>query len=80
MTFEVILSPKSGKQIETFDEKLKERIKIATIRNFMLLTKYRKEVLIVKIERRDENTYKLNFLRNYKFSIFPPITNIPSLT
>jgi mRNA-degrading endonuclease RelE of RelBE toxin-antitoxin system len=31
MTFEVILSPKSGKQIETFDEKLKERIKIATI-------------------------------------------------
>jgi hypothetical protein len=22
----------------------------------------------------------INFLRNYKFSIFPPITNIPSLT
>jgi hypothetical protein len=25
-------------------------------------------------------SYAVNFLRNYKFSIFPPITNIPSLT
>ena len=87
MTFEGILSPKSSKQIETFDEKLKERIKNATIeignnpwhkgtikvesyedirrkrvekyRMLYAVDKYRKEVLIVKIEIRDETTHKL---------------------
>ena len=86
MSFKVIFSPKSYKQIKSFNEELKERIKKASIeigndpwhrgtikvrgyenirrkragdyRILYTVDKRRKEVLIVKIERRSETTYK----------------------
>ena len=86
MSFEVLFSPKSYKQIRSFNEELKDRIKKAVIEigddplhkgtiklrgyenirrkrvgNFRILYTIdmkRKEVLIVKIEKRGETTYK----------------------
>jgi mRNA interferase RelE/StbE len=86
MSFKVIFSPKSYKQIKSFNEELKEKIKKAAIkigndpwhrgtikvrghenirrkrvgdyRILYTVDKRRKEVLIVKIERRSETTYK----------------------
>jgi len=51
MIYEVIFSPKSYKQIEAFDEKLKGRI--------YAVDKHREEVLVVKIEIKGETTYRL---------------------
>ena len=86
MNFEIIFSPKSCKQIKSFDKELKERIKKAALEignnpwhkgiikvrgyenirrkrvgNYRILytiDKERKELLIVKIEKRSETTYK----------------------
>ena len=87
MTYEVIFSPKSRRQIKAIkDEKLKDRLKEAIIeiggnpwhkgtikvekfdnirrkrvgryRILYAIDKERKEVLIVKIEKRSETTYK----------------------
>jgi len=86
MSYEVIFSPKSYKQLKSFDEQLKARLKEAALEigndpwhkgtikveghenvrrkrvgNYRLLytvDKHRKEVLVVKIEKRDETTYK----------------------
>lgn len=86
MSFEIILSPKSYKQMKSFREELKERIRKAVIeisndpwhrgtikvrgyenirrkrigdyRVLYTIYKERKEVLIVKIERRSETTYR----------------------
>ena len=86
MSFKVIFSPKSYKQIKSFNKELKGRIRKASIeignepwhrgtikvRNYenirrkrvgdyrILYTvdKRQKEVLIVKIEKRNETTYK----------------------
>ena len=87
MSYEVLFSPKSRRQIKGLkDEKLKEKIKEAVIeigkdpwhkgtikvegyenirrkrvgryRILYMIDKQRKEVLIVKIEKRSETTYK----------------------
>ncbi len=87
MSYEVIFSPKSRRQIKALkDEKLKNRIKEAIIeigqdpwhkgtikvekyenirrkrvgryRILYMVDKERKEILIVKIEKRTETTYK----------------------
>ncbi len=86
MSFKVIFSPKSYKQIKVLNEELKDRIKKAVIEigndpwhkgaikvrgyknirrkrvgNYRILytiDKRLEEVLIVKIERRSETTYK----------------------
>jgi len=86
MSFEVLFSPRSYKQIQSLDRKLKERIRKAAIeigddpfhkgtikirgyenirrkrigkyRVLYTVDKEAEEVLIVKIEKRDETTYK----------------------
>ena len=86
MSFEAIFSPKSYKQLKSFDEKLKERIKrainqilndpwhkgtiklagyenirrkrVGNYRVLYTIDKKNKEVLIIKVERRSETTYK----------------------
>ena len=86
MNFEVIFSPKSYKQLKTFDKELKERVKkavnqisndpyhkgtikitgyenirrkrVGNYRDLYTIDKKKREVLIVKIERRSETTYK----------------------
>ncbi len=87
MSYEVLFSPKSRRQIKGLkDEKLKEKIKEAVIeigkdpwhkgtikvegyenirrkrvgryRILYMIDKQRKEVLVVKIEKRSETTYK----------------------
>ncbi|NOZ83017.1 MAG: type II toxin-antitoxin system RelE/ParE family toxin [Euryarchaeota archaeon] len=86
MKFKIIFSPKSYKQIKNLNEKLKERIKRASIeisndpwhkgtikvrgyenirrkrvgdyRILYTIDKKRKEILVVKIEKRSETTYK----------------------
>ncbi len=86
MSFKIIFSPKGYKQIKSFNENLKKRIKRASIeigndpwhrgtikvrgyenirrkrvgdyRILYTVDKKRKEVLIVKIEKRGETTYK----------------------
>ncbi len=87
MSYQVIFSPKSYRQIKAMkDEKLKERLKSALMeigenpwhkgtikvekydnirrkrvgkyRIFYTIDRNRMEVLIVKIERRSESTYK----------------------
>ncbi len=86
MSFAVILSPKSYKQLKSFDEALRERLREAALeiaedpwhkgtikvegyenvrrnrvgkyRLLYTIDKHRSEVLVVKIERRAESTYK----------------------
>jgi hypothetical protein len=45
-----------------------------------ILESLRRDNILLVAPRRYGKTSVINFLRNYKFSIFPPITNIPSLT
>ncbi len=86
MSFEVIFSPKSNRQIRSLDEKLKEKVKkeiielgndpwhkgtikvkgyenirrkrVGNYRILYTVDKQQNEVLVVKIERRSETTYK----------------------
>lgn len=86
MSFILIFSPKSNKQIRSIEPKIKEKIKKAIVeigknpwhkgtikivgyenirrrrvgryRVLYVVDKKRNEVLIVKIEKRDETTYK----------------------
>jgi mRNA interferase RelE/StbE len=86
MSFEVVFSPKSAKQIRSLDEGIRERVRQAVIEigsdprhrgtikvkgyenirrkragNYRILytiDKQRNEVLVVKIEKRSETTYK----------------------
>ena len=86
MSFTIIFSPKSNKQVKSIEPKIKGKIKKAIVeigenpwhkgtikivgyenirrkrigkyRILYTLDKKRKEVLVVKIERRDETTYK----------------------
>jgi len=86
MSFEVIFSPKSAKQIRSLDDVIRERVRKAVVEigndpwhrgtikvkgyenirrkragNYRILytiDKERNEVLVVKIEKRSETTYK----------------------
>ena len=86
MSYKILFSSKSHKQIKAFGKKLRERIKgaiteignnpwhrgtikikgyenirrkrVGIYRILYLINKERKEILIVKIEKRDETTYR----------------------
>ena len=86
MSYKILFSSKSKKQIKVLEKKLRKRIKeavteignnpwhkgtikikgyenirrkrVGKYRILYLINKQRKEILIVKIEKRDEKTYK----------------------
>lgn len=88
MSFQIIFSPKSKKQIEKLPADIREQIKEASLeiqqdpyhrgtikvenydnirrkragryRILYTIDKCRKEILVVKVEKRDEHTYKLH--------------------